>query len=185
MSTNNLINILNTNISNELNNIISSHNNEINFINDKLESEIIFKKILENKILNLEENICELKLKINVLNEKNKEKSSSSIWESMNVKLQEKDSIIEELKKELEYKKRQSDIKNKDNVQNNLEVIIENKKIIDNDIKKVIIENEKIINNDESNKLQNNDIKKKKVKKVKKVLISEKDLDELEKELLL
>lgn len=60
------------------------------------------------KINQLEKDNGDLKNKTVILNEEKKTKSSSALWESTQAILKEKDTIIEDLKKEIEFYKRNS-----------------------------------------------------------------------------
>ena len=81
---------------------------ENNFVKIKEEYNLLIKqmKITEEKNIYLEQENIKLKNTISELNREKKEKSSSAIWESMNSKLGEKDVIIEQLKKDIEFYKR-------------------------------------------------------------------------------
>lgn len=71
----------------------------------------LLKDIIDNNnktILTLTEDNKELKVRINQMVEEKKSKSSSALWESTQVQLREKDIQIENLKKELEFYKRNS-----------------------------------------------------------------------------
>ena len=78
-----------------LNSIKDEHNKSIQQIQELEE---------KNNIIVEENN--RLKNTIEELNKEKKAKTSSTIWESMNAKLSEKDTIIEQLKKDIEFYKR-------------------------------------------------------------------------------
>ena len=63
-------------------------------------------KMVEEKNFNLTQENINLKNTIDELNKEKKAKSSSTLWESMNSKIIEKDNIIEQLKKDIEFYKR-------------------------------------------------------------------------------
>jgi len=78
----------------------------INLIkNENLKSILQINK-LEEKCNLLEQENTKLTNIINELNKEKKAKASSTIWESMNTKLAEKDNVIEQLKKDVEFYKR-------------------------------------------------------------------------------
>ncbi len=116
------------------------------------------------------------------MGEKLKSKSSSSIWESMQVQLQDKDKLIEQLKKDLNFYQRQSVINNITQVNNTTQTNIEKKE--DNLIE--VSDNEIII--EKKDKKVKKDKKDKKDKKSKGKIIHNTedidDVDDLEKELL-
>lgn len=87
----------------QMENIFLSNINSI-----KYEQNNLIKKINELENLNekLSNDNLNLKNIIEELNKEKKAKSSSTIWESMNTKLAEKDNIIEKLKKDVEFYKR-------------------------------------------------------------------------------
>ena len=60
----------------------------------------------------LMDRVEELELKNKELSDKLKSKTSSAIWENMQVQLQEKDKQIEQIKKDLDFYKRNYDMKN-------------------------------------------------------------------------
>lgn len=81
-------------------------NTNINLIKDEHNKFILQTKELEKKCNLLQEENTKLTNIINELNKEKKAKASSTIWESMNTKLAEKDNIIEQLKKDVEFYKR-------------------------------------------------------------------------------
>jgi chromosome segregation ATPase len=127
--------------------------------------------VIEKKISNysnennkLKNKIKELELKNNELIEEIKSKSGSSLWQSMILQIQEKDNYIEEIKKDLNFYKRQYLLKN-DNLNDNLN---------DNSF-------EVIKNNEDTKSVEK--VSKKKIKK-KKIIEVNDDIDSLEKELM-
>jgi len=198
-------------------------------------------KLLKTKIsnlseqnTNLEQENTKLKNTIDELNREKKLKSSSTLWESLNSKVIEKDSIIEQLKKEIEFYKRagtknstnitdkyQSNLSNSNsssslskpnnsnttaepNLNNQIDLVPDEKKqeiITEDNIdinNNTIINNENIDNNDNREKLilDTSDLnlkkskdktkdksKDKSEKKKKKKIVEDTDLDDLEKEL--
>jgi hypothetical protein len=72
-------------------------------------------KKLEEQNTNLEQENIKLKNSIDELNREKKAKASSTLWESLNSKVVEKDNIIEQLKKEIEFYNRTC-IKNNINI---------------------------------------------------------------------
>ncbi len=143
----------------------------------------------DKEIDDLKNKIIELEKKITDLNDKIKSKSSSSIWESMQLQLQEKDKVIEQLKKDINFYSRQ-------NVINSVPVTNSDKKISQQEIttnNKQTINNQTEVNDLLDSKNTNDIIEKKekKVKKDKKEKKSKKkieqeieDIDDLEKDLL-
>ena len=91
----NIINNITEYLKLELVKINNEYNSLTNIIDDK-----------NNKINLLTEEIDVLKKKNNDLTYENKSKSSSSLWESTQLQLKEKDLIIENLKKDIEFYKR-------------------------------------------------------------------------------
>ena len=185
---------------------------ENNFVKIKEEYNLLIKqmKITEEKNIYLEQENIKLKNTISELNREKKEKSSSAIWESMNSKLGEKDVIIEQLKKDIEFYKRTGTKTNvgekyqynllKQNssiftepiytTQNN-SIIIENNiqnKIINDNKQIEIVKNEQIeivMENQvaSTKKLKDKSKDKSEKKKKKKIIEEENNLDDLEKEL--
>ena len=88
-------------LKNNLNEQIINIFNEYNLLKDTIDSN-------SKTILSLTEDNKNLKTRINELIEEKKSKSSSALWESTQVQLREKDLIIENLKKDLEFYKRNS-----------------------------------------------------------------------------
>ncbi len=93
--------------------------NKVNTVKEILDSMNEIESNYQNQISNLDAEIQGLKLKIVEqdkkileLNDKVKSKTSSAIWESMQVQLQEKDKVIEQIKKDLDFYKRQYQVKN-------------------------------------------------------------------------
>lgn len=93
---------------------------DVKELEDRFEEELNKNEFLINKIL-------ELETKNKDLNNKLKSKSSSSIWENMQIQLHEKDKQIEEIKKELDFYKRNYNVKNFEG-----SVVFENKPEIKN-----------------------------------------------------
>ena len=73
---------------------ISNIKNYLDNINHNFESIVQFENEKNKEINELKEKIKEQEKKLNDYAEKIKSKSSSSIWESMQVQLQEKDKMI-------------------------------------------------------------------------------------------
>ena len=106
-----IINELTDNFNMQVNKIV----NEYNLLKDSFDN--------KNKtIQSLTEDNHILKIRINEMIEEKKSKSSSALWESTQLQLGEKDLIIDNLKKDIEFYKR--------NHKNN-NVIDKNKNIID------------------------------------------------------
>lgn len=161
-----------------------------------LESSDLIAKLTEENNL--------LRKKINELNEEKKSKSSSVLWETTQTQLGEKDKIIEQLKKDVEFYKRQSNKStvtdkypynpNKltnltklsdDKISNQveetkLEVSIQTKQIEINGIKEIEQQEDNI---KESSKKKDKSEKKKK-KKTRVVDEDDEDIEKLERELL-
>ena len=173
----------------------------------KLDNQI---KELENKnnIL-IEENI-KLSNVIEELNKEKKAKASSTIWESMNTKLSEKDIVIEQLKKDIEFYKRTSPKYNitekwqpgntKYNSSDTIETPLNLKDVkpyikqdIKPDVKPDVQPNIKNMEINDDNETENTVVIKKSKDKIKDKIIKKKkiikeednldDLDDLEKEL--
>ena len=93
-------------------NIIKELTNNFNLHIDKIISEYnLLTNMLEDKnktiqLLTEDKNV--LKTRINEMLEEKKLKSSSALWESTQIQLKEKDLIIESLKKDIEFNKRNS-----------------------------------------------------------------------------
>jgi len=175
-------------------------------LNNMLETELqdmfengteLEKKLYQEELKNqeLQDKILDLENKNKDLNDRLKSKSASAIWANMQVQLQEKDKQIEDIKKDLEFYKRnytakplenksvyennnnkQSEI-SKQNVKQevNVEVKQEVKPEIKQEVEQIGIDVEEV-----------KEVKKKKKKtKSKKVeVVDESVLDDLEKELL-
>ncbi len=168
--------------------------NKINkIVNDELE--VVFNDIdkLKEELKNEKDRNLELNNMVSTLKEKNtelgeklKNKSNSSIWESAQIQLHEKDKQIEQIKKELEFYKRHYDMKNP-------EIVLEDKSQVTKTTK-----NNTILKNEEVNEIIKENVqdeisetkeekpkKKKKSKSKKKVETEEIDnLDDLERELM-
>lgn len=91
-----------------LNEFQTDFNSNIDLIKNEYDKSISQLKDLEEKNNVLEQENIKLTNIINELNKEKKAKASSTIWESMNSKLAEKDIIIEQLKKDIEFYKRTS-----------------------------------------------------------------------------
>lgn len=91
-----------------LNEFQTDFNSNIDLIKNEYDKSISQLKDLEEKNNILEQENIKLTNIINELNKEKKAKASSTIWESMNSKLAEKDIIIEQLKKDIEFYKRTS-----------------------------------------------------------------------------
>ncbi len=169
--------------------------NKIDTVKEILDSvneiEFDYKKQINNldaEIEGLKLKIVEQDKKILELNEKVKSKTSSAIWESMQGQLQEKDKVIEQIKKDLDFYKRQYLVKNSD-----IDTKVDNKPNIKSD-KKVIEPVAVTKSKEEKEELEENIIqvekksKKDKKSKDKKSKKSEKvetdDLDDLERDLI-
>lgn len=109
---------------------------KITEINDEYNSKIIIIDEKDNIIKALTNENSNLKIKLNEMIEEKKLKLSSTLWENTQLQLKEKDLIIEGLKKEIEYYKRNSDSNillkyphndNKNKQKNN--IVLENNKI--------------------------------------------------------
>ena len=168
-----------------MDNIIDEFNNlcsiKINEIYDNHKILLNQYSILEKNNLQLIQENNNLNIKISELIQEKKLKLSSTIWESTQIQLKEKDLLIEQLKKDNEFYKRnlktskvsdvylsnsQSNFKN-----NNVEDL---KNVEENEVVE-IVEEKKIKVKKEKSK------KEKSEKKKKKINI---EIDELEKELL-
>lgn len=114
----------------------------------------------------------ELELKNKELSDKLKSKTSSAIWENMQVQLQEKDKQIEQIKKDLDFYKRNYDMKNEKPTKKSTKT---HKEEVKQEIKEVIKE---VIKEEVKEEVKPK--KKKKAKKSEPVEM----LDDLEKELL-
>lgn len=91
-----------------LNEFQTDFNSNIDLIKNEYDKLIFQINELEKKNNILEQENIKLTNTINELNKEKKAKASSTIWESMNSKLTEKDIIIEQLKKDIEFYKRTS-----------------------------------------------------------------------------
>ncbi len=173
--------------------------NKINTVKEILDSINEVESDYKNQINNLDAEIEGLKLKIVEqdkkileLNDKVKSKTSSAIWESMQGQLQEKDKVIEQIKKDLDFYKRQYLVKNTD---------IETKVELKTDIKseKKVLEPVPVMvskSKDETEELEENIVqvekkskkdkkeKKSKDKKSKKSSDEIDNLDDLERDLM-
>ena len=106
-----IINNCGKNIQNGLDEIIEYYKIEKNNkkkINKKLEEK---NKNLEDENILLKISISNLESEIEILKEKNKQQTSSTIWERMQKELKERDYLIESLKKENEFLKREKNLK--------------------------------------------------------------------------
>ncbi len=92
----------------------------------------------ENKNEVLTNHIIQLEFKNKELSDKLKSKSNSAIWENMQHQLQEKDKQIEQIKKELDFYKRNYNVKTFEG-----QTIFENTPVNKNDIKVEKVENKK------------------------------------------
>ena len=92
--------------------INKNQQNEINIknLNDKILSNELKIQEWNNKEYIYITEIDNLKNIINTLKKENSEKSSKTIWETTQQKLKEKDEIIEELKKTIEFYKRTKNV---------------------------------------------------------------------------
>ena len=126
---------------------------------DTYESEL---KELQNTTEELKNKNAELEIKVKDLEEKNNSKSSKLIWENTQNIIKEKDIEIDKLKKDILYYERQNLIKSKEVKQENIEV----KKEVDRQ-ENITVEK-----------------KPKKSKKTKNIIVSQNDIDDLEKDLL-
>ena len=128
----------------------------------------------------------ELEVKNKELSDKLKSKTSSSIWENMQVQLQEKDKQIEQIKKELDFYKRNHNLKitEPQTVLENKPVkkdVVKEEKIKVKEVKEVIKE---IVKEEVEEIKQEDKPKKKKKTKSKKSEPEPETLDDLEKEFL-
>jgi hypothetical protein len=125
----------------------------------------------------------ELEAKNKELSDKLKSKTSSSIWENMQVHIQEKDKQIEQIKKELDFYKRNHNLKITE-PQTGLENKPVKKDIVKEEKNKVK-EVKEVIKEEEVEEIKPEDKPKKKKKtKSKKQELDPEALDDLEKELL-
>lgn len=81
---------------------------KINQITDILNTLLVENTTLKSNFDDLTNENIALKQQINELIEEKKQKSSSTLWTSINEQLKEKDILIEQLKKDIEFYKRQS-----------------------------------------------------------------------------
>jgi len=176
-------------------------------IRDAMIPEIILKvkNLLESELKSVMEDISELESilqdeerknefllsKVEELESKNKElsdklksKTSSSIWENMQVQIQEKDKQIEQIKKELDFYKRNHNLKT-----TGPQTVLENKSVKkevtvkkEEKVKEVV--KEEINEPKQVDEPKQEDKKKKKKTKSKKPEPDPDTLDDLEKELL-
>lgn len=178
--------------------------NKVNMVKEILDSMIEIESNYQNQISNLDAEIQGLKLKIVEqdkkileLNDKVKSKTSSAIWESMQVQLQEKDKVIEQIKKDLDFYKRQYQVKNAE-----IETKVELKQDVKSEKKPINIVSDTISKSKIEEKQEPEEInvqvgkkskkeKKEKKSKDKKSKKSEKveiadldDLDDLERDLM-
>ena len=122
----------------------------------------------------------ELELKNKELTDKLKSKTSSSIWENMQVQLQEKDKQIEQIKKDLDFYKRNYDMKNDKQTKKSTKTHKDEvKQVIKEEVKEEVKQEVK----EEVKQEVKEEVKPKKKKKAKKSEPVEL-LDDLEKELL-
>ena len=114
-------------------------------------------KELKNTTEELKNKNTSLEIKVKDLEEKNNSKSSKLIWENTQNIIKEKDNEIDKLKKDILYYERQNLIKSKQET-----------------------------NKQETNKQENITVEKKskKSKKTKNIIITQNDIDDLEKDLL-
>ena len=151
-------------------NILKSTIEKLELKNNELVNTIIEnnKNILfyEDKIINLNnqysDEINKLKLTIKTLSTELNTKSSKSIWENTQQKIKEKDNEIDQLKKIIEFNKRQQIINSVNNTQintQNIEKELFNKPIkssvIIDDIDKNKIKKKSIVKQEQINQLDN------------------------------
>lgn len=183
----------------------SNFNSNIDLIKNEYDKLILQINELEEKNNILEQENIKLTNTIEELNKEKKAKASSTIWESMNSKLAEKDIIIEQLKKDIEFYKRtgskvniadkwQSTVSKcnssnfKEKKEQKADIINKNKEDNIETIKTVeVIEVKKDDNDKEKEviikKSKDKSKDKSEKKKKKKKVVEEEDLDDLEKEL--
>jgi hypothetical protein len=177
-------------------------------LNNMLETELqdmfengteLEKKLYQEELKNqeLQDKILDLENKNKDLNERLKSKSASAIWANMQVQLQEKDKLIEDIKKDLEFYKRNytaKPLENKSVYENNnnklseiskqnvkQEVKQEIKQEIKQEVEQIEIE---VVKVEEVEEVKEGKKKKKKTKSKKVEVLDESVLDDLEKELL-
>jgi hypothetical protein len=185
-------------------------------LNNMLETELqdmfengteLEKKLYQEELKNqeLQDKILDLENKNKDLNERLKSKSASAIWANMQVQLQEKDKQIEDIKKDLEFYKRnytakplenksvyennnnkqseisKQNVKQEVNVEVKQEVKQEMKPEVKQEVEQIEIEVVKVEEVEEVKEVKK---KKKKTKSKKVEVVDESVLDDLEKELL-
>ena len=176
-------------IMNKINNIVS---NEVSILFNEisnLENGLKIEKENNKKLL---DTVLELEKKNADLSEKIKNKSTSAIWESMQGQLQEKDKQMEQIKKELDFYKRQYNVKNPETIcVNNLVTGIFGKNNKDTkDIVEVVkeVKEEVKVEVEEVEVEEDKPKKKKKSKSKKMIKIDENNnldnMDDLERELM-
>ena len=158
---------------------VSEYNSEIKKYKDtntSLETQI------KNMIITHSAEIVMLQSKIDVLTKENTAKTSKSIWEGTQSKLKEKDDEIEQLKKDVEFYKRQNTINTVPNT--NTVITTSTVKQVSEVSKpkknKLIVKTEDSVHKEKIIVEQNNNSKK----DTKKQIISNDLDDELERELL-
>lgn len=169
---NNLINKFND-IFKEINIEYEKFKEQLNLLNEQNNNLMQENILLKNTVKNL----------TNDLNIEKKTKSSSTLWECMNAKLSEKDTIIEQLKKDIEFYKRTTD--NKTNImekyQHNINIINNNNKSTESNIQ--LNDNNTFNDIKEENKTIKSKEKKKKKKKNIELYDDKDEMEKLEKEL--
>ena len=134
-------------------------------------------KELKNTTEELKNKNTSLEIKVKDLEEKNNSKSSKLIWENTQNIIKEKDNEIDKLKKDILYYERKNLIKSKQETNKQ-----ENNKQETNKQET----NKQETNKQETNKQENITVEKKskKSKKTKNIIITQNDIDDLEKDLL-
>jgi hypothetical protein len=132
----------------------------------------------DNEIQQLKNKIIEQDKKIIDLVEKVKSKSSSAIWESMQLQLQDKDKMIDQFKKDIDFYKRQYLVKNSETAK------IEDSTISHKHVEKIDGKIDDEIDQFVREELKKKKKKDKKEKKDKNKKIESEDLDDLERDLL-
>jgi hypothetical protein len=140
---------------------------KITEINEEYNSKTIIIEEKDNIIKSLTDENSNLKKKLNEMIEEKKLKLSSTLWENTQLQLKEKDLIIEGLKKEIEYYKRNQDSNillkyphndNKNKQKNN--IVLENNKLLISSDTSLDLLNNKLeqdnIKNVENKELQDN-----------------------------
>lgn len=161
-----------------LNEFQSNFNSNIDLIKNehtKLTHQI---KELEEKNNLLEQENTKLTNTINELNKEKKAKASSTIWESMNSKFAEKDVIIEQLKKDIEFYKRTGPKSNiaekwKSNIsKSNSSDSIEEKEVEKTLVSNKSVEKEIELTDEEPNVVEEADVKQK-----EKIVVEDENVD--------